>query len=377
MNKTFKIITIIMFVVPMILLKIVVDLYGFVEMSDFKCGQLSNIEKLGEKIFKETKLSFNDTQSCMDCHSDIVGFVDPENVADPINSVVSIGADGISKGTRNAPTAAYAGFNPALHYDITENEYIGGLFWDGRAHGHNPVLNDPLAEQSQFPLLNSKEMNMPDKDSVINVIKTQKKLLKAYIKVFDKESLENVNFAFDNIAKAVAAFERSKSVTKFTSKYDRGELDWKEKKGKKWFKIYCSKCHNMNNNIFTDYGYENIGLPKNPQLLDNPTDYGLGGFLKMDYESTFPVINDENYFLQNGKFKAPTLRNVAVTPPYGHNGYFTTMKDMIDFLNTRDIGPYPSPEIPDNLSNEVGNMGLSDEKIYFIIKFLRTLTDNY
>jgi cytochrome c peroxidase len=75
--------------------------------------------------------------------------------------------------------------------------------------------------------------------------------------------------------------------------------------------------------LLTNHGYTNIGLPVNPLLADNPIDLGLGGFLKIE--------------AQNGKFKIPTLRNVALTAPYGHNGYFATLKDIIRFKNTRDL----------------------------------------
>ena len=76
------------------------------------------------------------------------GFADPTNSRDPYHTVVSLGDDGVSLGGRNAPTAAYAGFSPILHQRI-EGEYIGGMFWDGRATGW--TLVDPLAEQAQGP----------------------------------------------------------------------------------------------------------------------------------------------------------------------------------------------------------------------------------
>ena len=69
--------------------------------------------------------------------------------------------------------------------------------------------------------------------------------------------------------------------------------------------------------VFTNYGYANIGIPKNPLLPSDVPDLGLG-----------TTVRDT---LQDGKFKIPTLRNVGVSAPYGHNGYFPTLKDIVNF----------------------------------------------
>lgn len=119
-------------------------------------GPPSDIEILGRHIYKDKDVSFNGTQSCQDCHYPWAGFADKTNLLDPYENVVSTGADGISKGGRNAPTSAYAGFSPPL--DLVNGEWVGGLFWDGRADGS--VLGDPLAEQAQGPPLNPVEMAM-------------------------------------------------------------------------------------------------------------------------------------------------------------------------------------------------------------------------
>jgi len=107
-------------------------------------------------------------------------------------------------------------------------------------------------------------------------------------------------------------------------------------------------------------------VPANPLVVLSEPDLGLG-----------PIVNDPG---QNGKFKIPTLRNVAVTAPYSHNGSFPTLKDMVSFINDRN-GFIPG--VKDNIVNPeldpdlVGNLGLSDADIDDLVAFLNTLTDDY
>ncbi len=86
---------------------------------------------------------------------------------------------------------------------------------------------------------------------------------------------------------------------------------------------------------------------------------------------------------QDGKFRVPTLRNVAVTGPYAHNGYFENIAYLIDFLNTRDVGSaevgaWPPPEVAANVDRDhVGHLGLSAQDVADLVAFLNTLTDGY
>jgi cytochrome c peroxidase len=336
------------------------------------------IERLGKIMFQDANFSFNGTQACMDCHNPQSAFVDPENTADPVNSVVSIGADGESRGGRNAPTAAYAGFSPVLAWHDRLGGYVGGMFWDGRATGR--VLWDPLAEQAQGPPLNPVEMNMPSKEAVIQVIRDSS-YVRLFLQVFGRDSLDDVDKAYDNFGRAIAAFERTREVQKFSSAFDRRRLTAQQKKGWALFRKNCAKCHVAKPSrrtpaLFTAYTYENIGLPANPLLPGNPPDYGLGGFLEADYNSSNPLIGDAKFADQYGKFKVPTLRNVALTPPYGHNGVFPTLREMVDFLNSRDNGTWPAPQVSENLNTtDVGNMGLTPQEVDDIVAFLNALTD--
>jgi cytochrome c peroxidase len=335
-----------------------------VSIGSISAGRLSPIEQLGKVLFQDKNLSLNATQSCQTCHHHVSGYADPANSRDPYYKVVSIGDDGVSMGGRNAPSAAYAGYSPVLH-QAGDGNYYGGMFWDGRAAGAE--LGDPLAEQAKGPLLNPVEMNMPSKEAVVQVVRDSS-YAPLYQLVFGEDSLTDVDTAYDNIARAIAAYERSFEVQKFNSRFDRGLLSDKELRGFTCFENHCAQCHSLSDStgegpLFTDYGYANIGLPVNPLLAGNPIDLGLGGFL--------------NSASQNGKFKIPTLRNVARTAPYGHNGYFATLKDIIRFKNSRDLGIWDPPEVPENMNQtDLGDLGLSDQQIDDIAAFLLALTDD-
>ncbi len=149
-----------------------------------------------------------------------------------------------------------------------------------------------------------------------------------------------------------------------------------EKKGR------CAECHPSQPGpeqelpLFTDFTYDNLGVPRNPAnpyhylpKLLNPdgtqfVDLGLGGIVKKPEE--------------NGKFRVPTLRNVAVTAPYMQNGIFKTLRQVVVFYNTRDVGPWPEPEVPQNVNcEELGNLRLTEQEVDDIVTFLHTLTDGY
>ena len=321
-----------------------------------------NLEKLGMRLYNDKNMSYNSTQSCRNCHHHFSGFADITNHLDPYTNFVSTGADGVSKGGRNAPSSAYAGFSPPLYVNDDGN-YVGGMFWDGRMDGS--VLGDPLAEQAQGPPLNPVEMAMPDEEAVIQVIRDSD-YRNLWLKVFGPGSLDEVDAAYDNFGRAIAAYERSSDVTKFTSKYDTGKLSGVELKGQELFEAKCASCHSTTKAfgapraLFTNYKYANIGVPTNPEIPSDGPDLGLG-----------IVVNDST---QNGKFKIPTLRNIALSAPYSHNGVFPTLMEMLEFLNKRDDS---EAEVPYNLSTKVGNLELTPDQLKEIEAFLLTLTDDY
>lgn len=369
-------------------------------------GQQEDLESLGGLLYKDKNLSLNKNQSCQTCHHPSAGFEDPVNADDPISFPVSAGSDPTLYGGRNAPTSAYAGFSPVFSWDKSIGDaggYVGGMFWDGRATGE--TLGDPLAEQALGPFTNSVEMAMEDHKAVVDAVSVSS-YSDLFLKVFPETDFSDIERTYNNIGRAIAAFERSDSVTRFTSKFDqfwkacqkagvevseinastdlsklpKGILTITQLQGLALFneKAGCAACHSTTNHIdqagniypplFTNYTYDNIGLPVNDRLYvlagGAAPDLGLGG--------RDDVLDTEQY----GKFKVPTLRNVNKSAPYGHNGYFPTLKDMVNFLNTRDIAEWDDPDVSETVNTtDLGNLNLSRDEEWQIVVFLNSLTD--
>lgn len=337
-------------------------------LSLFEEKKLTLEQQLGKQIFFDKNLSSPAGQSCASCHDIKASLTDPAQ-----KLPVSIGAIAEHTGTRNAPSAAYSAFAPNFHFDIEEGLYIGGQFLDGRA------IN--LKEQAKGPFLNPDEMNNADELSVINKIK-ESTYVNLFKQVFGEEILDDTEQAYDKLAEAIVAFENSPSFNRFTSKYDyylagRISLSALEQKGLELFedenKGNCAACHisktdDASQPLFTDFTYDNLGVPSNPELLAikgiDFVDIGLG-----------ETVDSE----ENGKFKVPSLRNVAKTAPYMHNGVFADLKEVVDFYNTRDIdNKWAVAEVAENVNtDELGDLGLTDEEVEALVVFMRTLTDGY
>ena len=286
--------------------------------------------------------------------------------------------------------------------------FVGGNFWDGRATGER--LGSPAAEQALGPFLNPKEQALPSAAEVVTrVCASGYKDL--FTEVWGDAMCDpaNVDTAYDNIGYSIAAYEASPAVNAFTSKYDwsllpgKVKLRQEERRGLALFqtKGKCVKCHASEGRapLFTDYTYDNLGIPKNPEnpvYDENPTfiDPGLGGFLAT--RTDYAAYAEANM----GKHKVPTLRNVdlrldpVTVKAYGHNGYFKTLEGIVHFYNTRDVLPrctdnlteadalaancWPTPEVAENLNTrELGNLGLSADEEAAIVAFLKTLSDGY
>ena len=365
---------------------------------------LTDKEQLGKDIFFDMSLSLNGNQSCATCHGPGAGWTGPD--AD-INAHGAVYEGSISDafGDRKPPSSAYATQSPVLHVD-KKGVFVGGNFWDGRATGE--TLGSPAAEQAKGPFLNPVEQALPDAATLVGLVcaSTYATLFTA---VWGEAMCDPVNAdtAYDNIGYSIAAYEASSEVNAFTAKYDwsmqgKAKLTQLERRGFALFqgKGKCSKCHVSEGRapLFTDYTYDNLGIPKNPEnpaTIANSSwaDPGLGGFLatRTDY-ATYAEAN-------MGKHKVPTLRNVGLGPEgvvkaYGHNGYFKTLEGIVHFYNTRDVkqacpGDYteaqalaancwPAPEVAENLNTrELGNLGLSPAEEAAIVAFLKTLSDGY
>jgi cytochrome c peroxidase len=338
---------------------------------------LSEKEQLGKLLFFEKSLSTPEGQDCSDCHKPERAFADPETGL-PVSRGAVIGR----YGNRNDMPASYAAFIPPLHRDTVEDVWVGGLFWDGRANS--------LEEQAMGPPLNPLEMANRDTLAILEKLRALDYAGK-FIEIYGQGALDNPSTAYANMADAIAAFERTDEFSPFDSKYDHflkgeAELTEQEIRGMGLFvsekKGNCAACHpsiaspDGTPPLFTDYTYDNLGVPKNPEnpfytLSEDLNPDGFG-FVDLGLGVT---VNDPR---ENGKFRVPTLRNVALTPPYMHNGVFKTLFEVVAFYNTRDTGPWPPPEVPQNVNDEeLGDLGLTNQEIEDIVAFMLTLTDGY
>ncbi len=358
-------------------------------------------ELLGELLFFDTSLSEPKGQSCAACHDSGSGWTGPETDINAHGAVYE-GAVPERFGNRKPPSSAYAPFSPVFHYDNATGTFVGGNFWDGRATGEK--LGNPAADQAQGPFLNPLEQNNPRAAAVVNKV-CNSRYAGLFKEVWGSGACDNVDTAYNDIALSIAAYEASHKVSQFSSKYDlylagKARLNKQEKLGLELFegKANCAACHPSkpgpysDKPLFTDFTYDNIGTPKNPENpfytmppQFNPDganfiDYGLGGYLK---SAGYP---EDVYTQELGKMKVPTLRNVDKRPypefvkAYSHNGFFKSLKEIVHFYNTRDVkgASWPAPEVQQNINKkELGNLGLTDEEENAIVAFLKTLSDGY
>jgi cytochrome c peroxidase len=403
-----------------VLIFIIASVMVLMNVGDVSANDLDPTEMLGKKLFFD-KISSPDWMSCATCHDPKVGFTGPVGGINKQGAVYR-GAVPQRFGNRKPPSAAYATLSPIIHFDEGEGLFVGGNFWDGRATGEH--LGNPAADQALGPFLNPVEQNNPSKQAVCEQVEKSK-----YAALFEEVwpgtldcSNDGIDEMYDNIGLSIAAYEGSGEVNQFSSKYDAflagtAELSEEEAWGLELFegKAMCSACHpTAENSPLTDFTYDNLGTPRNPRnpfynmdrvYLDdgspiNPEgrewiDPGLGGFLLTRPE--WSAMAPENM----GKHKVPTLRNVDkredydFPKAYSHNGYFKSLKSIVHFYNTRDVKDicpdpftteknalkmdcWPEPEISENVNtDELGDLGLTDEEEDAIVAFLKTLSDGF
>ncbi len=341
----------------------------------------ASLAELGERLFFDVNLSRNRTQSCATCHDPERAFADPRGAA-------SIGDDGLSVGDRNAPTASYASFVPDFAAD-EDGFWTGGLFHDGRAA--------TLEAQAGAPPLNPTEMAMPDKASVAERLRADPGYAKAFPAIFGPSVLDDPGAAFDAMTRAIAAFEREPQFAPFSSKYDRmlrGEAEFtrQEELGRLLFFSQqftnCNSCHQLRQSAidpqetFSDYRYYNLGVPENHDLRER------NGITEPD-EGLARNPGAAGTPASVGRYRTPTLRNVAVTGPYMHNGVFEDLRTVILFYNTYNTrnparrinpetgAPFGPPEVGRNIEMDTLTEGpaLDDQRIDALVAFLCTLTD--
>lgn len=361
---------------------------------------------LGRKIFFDPSLSASGRQSCATCH-------DPAHAYAPANDLaVQLGGAGLDQqGARAVPSLRYVlNKTPSWHqsYVASLGERIreglespsGGFAWDGRFN--------TLHEQAAFPLLASNEMGNKSE------LEVGEKLMRASYagelgKLFGTAVLKQPQAAYQKALLALEAFELDDaSFHPYSSKYDafldgKASLSLQEQRGLVLFsdpaKGNCASCHvaakggDGSHPLFTNYQYEALGVPRNPDIKANTDpayyDKGVCGPTRADLAGNADLC---------GLFKAPTLRNVASRGAFFHNGRFHTLKKALEFYVQRDTDPgrwYPHAgksvlkfdDLPADLRDNVdvvdppldrkrGGKPVWDARdIDDVIAFLKTLTD--
>lgn len=359
---------------------------------------------LGRRMFFDASLSASGAMSCASCHDPNAAFGPTNNAAVQLG-----GADGHAPGNRAVPSLRYVQNVPSFtehHFDESVDESVdqgptGGHTWDGRA--------DTVHDQARLPLLSPFEMANANPAQV--VARAQRASYAASVReTFGDDVFDSGERAFNAVLMALEVFQQSPAdFYPYDSKYDawlRGQttLTAQESRGLALFndpdKGNCASCHpsaiqNGNFPQFTDYGFIALGVPRNAAIPANRDtsyfDKGLCGPLRTD------LTNRADYC---GRFRTPSLRNIALRRVFFHNGVFKTLRDAVEFYAQRDTRPdkyFPAGhdggvdkfnDLPAMYRENVnmdppfggkpgGRPPLSSAEITDVIAFLGTLTDGY
>ncbi|HSN30925.1 MAG TPA: cytochrome c peroxidase [Kofleriaceae bacterium] len=359
---------------------------------------LSSKEQLGRQLFEDTRLSEPAGQSCESCHDSHHAFAGDDG--SKVSGVSAGAVEGVT-GSRNTPSAMYASFIPPFQFVPDDEGKLvpsGGLFWDGRA--------STLADQAKGPFLNPREMNNPDAATVVAKVRAAP-YAQQFRDVYGAAALDDPDTAYDLVADAIAAYESTAIFHPFSSRFDdflRGKRDLPAKAAR-GFALFkdpekgnCIACHvgvegshEPSDWLFTDFSYDTLGVPRNCAITDNadPAHFDLGvceqpGLVAPDGVDVGSLC---------GAFRVPSLRNVAVTGPYFHNGRFEKLRDVVAFYATRNTDHarwYSGAGYDDLPAMYQGNANedevpydrgpgeaprLTDAEIDEIVAFLETLTD--
>ncbi len=286
---------------------------------------------LGRKLFYDPILSADSTLACAGCHNQSAAFTDN-------GKPVSVGVNKMA-GTRNSMPL----FNLV---------YVDDLFWDGAARG--------LEDQALEPVPNHKEMDLPWEDAICRLM-NHEEYRKDFYTAFGIETITK-----EDVVNAIAQFERT--IISGESVYDLSQtpgtgvsLDDKARNGELLFFSEggdCFHCHNNSQYLFSTNTFANNGLDFTA-TLDDFEDNGLGKV----------TGNPED----NGKFRIPTLRNIALTGPYMHDGRFETLEEVLEHYST---GIQASPNIDPIIASKFPNgLNLTEQEKEMILAFLYSLTD--
>jgi len=317
---------------------------------------------LGSTLFNDKRFSSTGEVSCATCHDAAKAFTDsPLKTSEGINKLT---------GTRNAPTVVNAA-------------YFASQFWDGRSAD--------LEDQSQHPFLNPVEMGLKDHEPILKIVRTDP----AYGDLFRKAfGIEPAAITMDHVKMAIASFERT--LVSGDSPFDRwyfgGDKTAMSEAAARGFKVFledgrCVSCHTIEQDhaLFTDQRFHNIGVGINriqdkvPEIAPKFLEAKVKG---MDVDKavlTDPNSSELGRFAvtdgldELGSFKTPTLRNVAVTAPYMHDGSLKTLRDVVVHYNNGGVTT-KGERVNDFISGGIRELNLDEQQIADLVAFMEALT---
>ncbi|GMV43285.1 MAG: cytochrome-c peroxidase [Myxococcales bacterium] len=317
---------------------------------------------LGDKLFHDVRFSSTGEVSCATCHAREKVFTDsPLQVSEGIHKLT---------GTRNAPTVVNAA-------------YLTSQFWDGRS----PSLED----QALHPFLNPVEMGLTDHQPILDIVRKDPEYVKQFERVFGKKGDA---ITIKEVVAAIASFERVQ--VSGNSPFDRWRYGGEEaaltEQQKRGFDLFvnegrCVTCHVVEETqaLFTDNRFHNIGV--GITAIQDQIPALAQEFLKADAtasEVDAKVLTDartselgrfvvDHSFDGLGAFKTPTLRNVAQTAPYMHDGSLESLHDVMIHYNNGGVSSVKD-RVNDFLSGGIRPLNLTDEQIDDLVAFLESLT---
>ncbi|MEJ2721727.1 MAG: cytochrome c peroxidase, partial [bacterium] len=304
--------------------------------------------ELGETLFHDDRFSTTGEVSCSTCHDAAKAFTDsPLKVSEGINKLT---------GTRNAPT-------------VVNSAYFNTQFWDGRS----PSLED----QALHPFVNPVEMGLKDHQPILDIVRSDPTYTEAFQNVFGKSGDA---ITMTEVTQAIAAFERTQisGGSPFDRWFYGGEKDALTEAQKRGYELFinegrCVSCHVIEQTqaLFTDNRFHNIGVGINNIQDDIPS--LAGEFIRAEVtasEVDVKVLTDAKTseigrfavtrgFDDLGSFKTPTLRNVAVTAPYMHDGSISNLRDVVVHYNNGGV-TNAGDHVNDFLSGGIRPLNLTD-----------------
>ena len=317
---------------------------------------------LGSALFNDKRFSSTGEVSCATCHDAGKAFTDS-----PLKT-----SEGIKKltGTRNAPTVVNAA-------------YFASQFWDGRSAD--------LEDQSQHPFVNPIEMGLPNHEPILKIVRTDPTYAASFKTAF---GIEPAAITMEHVKMAIASFERTlvSGDSPFDKWYFGGDKTAMSEAAVRGFKVFledgrCVSCHTIEQDhaLFTDNRFHNVGVGINriqdkvPTIAPKFLEAKAKG---LDVDKTVlsdPASSELGRFAvtdgldEMGAFKTPTLRNVAVTAPFMHDGSLATLRDVVVHYNNGGVTT-KGERVNDFLSGGIRELNLTEEQISDLVAFMEALT---